>query len=407
MTLTAVLIIVINVLRWNGCSSLAAVVNNYGVIGSGGSSHQRRILRSSRDYNLLEIAPHDITAFTQGLTYHDGYIYEGTGLEGQSRIMQLDPTNNMQTLHSVPLLPSHLFGEGIAAYHTYTTDVQTGKRTKEDRVIQLTWTSQIGRIYTIPKLQLIQEFNYSTTTNEGWGITYIPNTNEFAISDGSEYITFWNANTLLETRKILVTTTLLSTGGSERESSERSKEETTKTGTRIKYINELELVNFHNNDDDIQSSMTLTIRNSEDHNDDNEEKGNKQQQQQCKEEEVEGGTPSCTGNNNNIDDDDDDVLTPTMYILANIWYEDVIVRIHPVTGNIDRIYDLSDLYPAEQRNVDGADCLNGIAAITTPDGTTTAAATSSRSLEGGRGGSVQVWVTGKLWPFMYRIELIG
>jgi len=291
--------------------------------------------------------------------------------------------------------------EGI---HDTETDVQTGKRTKEVRVIQLTWTSQIGRIYTIPKLQLIHEFNYNTTTNEGWGITYIPNTNEFAISDGSEYITFWNANTLLETRKILVTTTLLSTGGVERESSERSKEETTKTGTRIKYINELELVNFHNNDDDIQSSMTLTIRNSEDHNDDNEEKGNKQQQQQCKEEEVEGGAPSCTDNNNNIDDD---VLTPTMYILANIWYEDVIVRIHPVTGNIDRIYDLSDLYPAEQRNVDGADCLNGIAAITTPDGTTTAAATSSRSLEGGRGGSVQVWVTGKLWPYMYRIELIG
>jgi glutamine cyclotransferase len=309
--------------------------------------------------------------------------------------MQLDPTNNMQPVHTVPLLPSHLFGEGIATYHTYTKDVQTGKLTKEDRLIQLTWKTQVGHIYTIPNLQLIQSFNYTTTTNEGWGITYIPHTNEFAISDGSEYITYWDADTLLETRKVMVTTTLLSTG------STSNKEGITETATRIKYINELEFVNFHNNvDDNTQSSsMTTMTSKSENNNDDNnDEKGNKQQQ--CREEDG----ASCTDDNNNNNNNNDDtsttstLLTPTMYILANIWYEDIIVRIHPNTGNIDHIYNLSDLYPIEQRIVDGADCLNGIAFITTtppPDD-------GSRS-----GSSVEVWVTGKLWPYMYRIELIG
>lgn len=314
-----------------------------------------------------------------------------TGLVGHSRIMQLDPTDNMQMLHSVPLLPNHLFGEGITAYHVYTTDASTGKRKKEDRVIQLTWTTQIGRIYTIPSLQLIHEFNYTTTTNEGWGITYIPKTNEFAISDGSEYITYWDANTLLETRKILVSTTLLLSTPA-KTSDERSNSET-RSATRIKYINELEFVNFHNDDNDAQS-MTLTNSSGEDDDEDDDdnkddddndnEMGNMQQQeqQQCREDKEEG------------------------YILANIWYEDVIVRIHPLTGTIDRIYDLSDLYPIEQRNVDGADCLNGIAVITTPDGTITRS-TASTLNGGGGGGSVEVWVTGKLWPYMYRIELIG
>jgi glutamine cyclotransferase len=305
--------------------------------------------------------------------------------------MQLDPNNNMQPLHTVPLLPTHLFGEGIAAYHTYIKDVQTGQITKEDRLIQLTWTTQIGHIYTIPKLQLIHTFNYTSTTNEGWGITYIPPTNEFAISDGSEYITYWDAHTLLETRKIMVTTTLLSTG------SESSKDGTT-TATRIKYINELEFVNFHNNDNDNtqSSSMTTLTNNSENDNDNNDDKDNKQQgqQQQCRED----GASSIDDNNNNNNNDDtstSSLVTPTMYILANIWYEDIIVRIHPTTGNIDHIYNLSDLYPIEQRIVDGADCLNGIAAITTPPP------------DGSSGSSVEVWVTGKLWPYMYRIELIG
>jgi glutamine cyclotransferase len=408
MTLSAILI-VINVLRWKGCSSLAAVGNN-GVSGS--SHHQRRILRKSRDYNLLEIAPHDTTAFTQGLSYHNGYIYESTGLEGQSRIMQLDPTNNMQPIHTAPLLPTHLFGEGIATYSTYITDLQTGKRKKEDRLIQLTWKTQIGYIYTIPNLQLIQSFNYTTTTNEGWGITYIPHTNEFAISDGSEYITYWDAETLLETRKIMVTTTLLSsstpttstTASRDGTSSESSKEEG-KTAIRIKYINELEFVNFHtNDDDDTQSSsmttMTNNLENDNDNNNNNETGSKQQQQQQCTEEDG----ASCTDDNNNNNDDtsssssSSSLLTSTMYILANIWYEDIIVRIHPNTGNIDHIYNLSDLYPIEQRRVDGADCLNGIASITT----TTPPSDGSSS-----GSSVEVWVTGKLWPYMYRIELIG
>jgi glutamine cyclotransferase len=78
-------------------------------------------------------------------------------------------------------------------------------------------------------------------------------------------------------------------------------------------------------------------------------------------------------------------------ILANVWYQDVLIRIDPITAKVTRVYDLSDIYPYEQRHRDGADCLNGI------------------SVTGGSGDGkegIELYVTGKLWPNMYRIRLI-
>jgi glutaminyl-peptide cyclotransferase len=80
-----------------------------------------------------------------------------------------------------------------------------------------------------------------------------------------------------------------------------------------------------------------------------------------------------------------------MRILANIWYQDVLVGIDPISGAIKRVYNLQDIYPIEKRHKDQADCLNGISV------------TGELPVDGN---GLQVWVTGKLWPNMYRIQLI-
>ena len=130
--------------------------------------------------------------------------------------------------------------------------------------------------------------------------------------------------------------------------------------SRIKYVNELEFVDFAVDDD----SPMLG-------------EGGKQNDAWC----VEGGTVCSDGSS---------PFSPSMAILANLWYQDVLVSINPESGEINRVFDLRDIYPQKRREEDGADCLNGIAVT----------GRKRRSNEG-----LEVWVTGKLWPSMYRIEL--
>ena len=87
----------------------------------------------------------------------------------------------------------------------------------------------------------------------------------------------------------------------------------------------------------------------------------------------------------------------TKTILGNVWTEDVIVRIEPTTGFVQTIYDLSTLFPRNKRSF-RTDVMNGIAL--TYDATKTSGNTSEVALD-------EVWVTGKYWPHMYRIRLVG
>ena len=292
-----------------------------------------KILRSSVDYDLLEIVPHDTSSFTQGLTYFDGHIYEGTGLEQQSSLMKHDPTNQMRTLKKIPITPSHLFGEGISHYYVWTTD-EYGNQTKEHRLIQLTWKNKVGKIYSLPDMELIKEFTYNTVTGEGWGITFVPHTNEFYVSDGSEYLMIWDATTLEEKRRIIVTF-------------DRGQGNI----NHVKYLNELEFVDF------APASQIIV-----------------DEGQQCSE-------TTCSDNG----------FTSTMKILANVWYQDVLISIDPDLGKVSRVYDLRDIYPHDEREKHGSDCLNGISVTgkerRDPDEL------------------LEVWVTGKLWPKMFRIQL--
>jgi glutamine cyclotransferase len=144
---------------------------------------------------------------------------------------------------------------------------------------------------------------FHTTTNEGWGITYRPDTHEFFVSDGSHYLHTWDADTFQETARVAVTFQL--------PQHEAAKD--------INYLNELEW----------------------------------------------------------------DPATNT--VLANVWYQDVLLRIHPDTGFVSTLYSMHNLYPNREKGNDAV--LNGIALT---DGANTD----------------EFWVTGKWWPSMFRVRLV-
>jgi len=166
------------------------------------------------------------------------------------------------------------------------------------QLVQITWKEQQGFVYDSSTLQRTGDFVYTTNTNEGWGITYIPEWNQLVVSDGSEVLHFWNAadisNNFQEIKRVQVKR---------------------KDGSTIKNINELEY--YHG------------------------------------------------------------------WILANIWYSDIILQIHPETGVVAHEYDFSALRPLSERV---GDVLNGIS-VSDKDG--------------------ELFVTGKLWPKIYRVSLSG
>jgi len=152
----------------------------------------------SGSYELLETVPHDGGAFTQGLLTAtdetDGslYFYEGTGQNGSSELRRVEiQTGNVMEQYK---LPNNYFGEGIALY----PKVDNGA---DLEVLQLTWTSRTGFRYNHNALlDDVQPstFTFSTTRNEGWGVTYNPSLHVLYVSDGSSNIHVWNANTRQE-----------------------------------------------------------------------------------------------------------------------------------------------------------------------------------------------------------------
>ena len=125
-------------------------------------------------YNVVNVYPHDENAFTQGLIFEDGVIYESTGRYGQSTLRRVElETGNVTKLHS---LPDQFFGEGITIF--------------EDKIIQLTWRSEKGFVYDKNSFELLQEFTYPT---EGWGITH--DGSRLIMSDGTATLYFLDPET--------------------------------------------------------------------------------------------------------------------------------------------------------------------------------------------------------------------
>lgn len=237
-------------------------------------------------YTVIRPYPHDNTAFTQGLVYRDGFLYEGTGLNGRSTIRKVD----LQTGKIIKMraLENKYFGEGITFFG--------------NKIAQLTEYGNMGFIYDADSFELIGTFGYPT---DGWGITY--DGKNLIISDGSSVLYFF------ETKNFKCVKTLNVRAGI----------------YPVININELEYV-----------------------------KGK---------------------------------------IYANIWHENKIAVIDPITGKVAAWIDLSGLLSVEDRKnlglsvlgYRGADaekeaCLNGIAYDEKND---------------------RLFVTGKLWPKVFEIKI--
>lgn len=134
-------------------------------------------------FKLMQVFPHDPAAFTQGLAYHDGFLYEGTGLKGQSSLRKVRLETG-EIVQRVDLAPE-FFGEGIALL--------------KNEIVQLTWQSQTGFVYNLSDFHLLRSFTYS---GEGWGLT--TNGREFFMSDGTAEIRVLDPDTLAEKRRFKV-----------------------------------------------------------------------------------------------------------------------------------------------------------------------------------------------------------
>lgn len=128
-------------------------------------------------YEIVNVFPHDPEAFTQGLLFDQGQLYESTGLKGASSIRRVELQTG-QVLARKPLTATY-FGEGIAIVG--------------DNLYQLTWQERTGFIYNKDTFEEQQQFTYSI---EGWGITF--DGTRLIMSDGTFRLYFWDPTTLTE-----------------------------------------------------------------------------------------------------------------------------------------------------------------------------------------------------------------
>lgn len=127
------------------------------------------IVPQTRSYRIVNSYPHDREAFTQGLFFDGGVLYEGTGQEAGSSLREVDlETGKVIRQHN---LESSLFGEGITLYN--------------DRIFQVTWTNKVGFVYDRATFRLLNRFYYQT---QGWGLTTM--NGQIVMSDGSNNLYF-------------------------------------------------------------------------------------------------------------------------------------------------------------------------------------------------------------------------
>jgi glutaminyl-peptide cyclotransferase len=135
-------------------------------------------------YTVRNVFPHDPGAFTQGLQYHDGVLYEGTGLNGRSSIrrVRLETGEVLQQRR----VPAQYFGEGIVVWSS--------------ELIELTLSSEVALVYDRATLEPRRTFRYS---GEGWGLT--EDGSNLIMSDGTADLRVLDPDTFVERRRIRVT----------------------------------------------------------------------------------------------------------------------------------------------------------------------------------------------------------
>ena len=157
------------------------------LIGTTGCAHTSEYMNTQHvfhDFEIVNTYPHDPEAFTQGLLFLDGYLYESTGLRGRSSVRKVElETGKIIQIHK---LDSKYFGEGLTEL--------------DGRLIQLTLDAGVGFVYDLQTFEKKHTFQYN---GRGWGLT---NDGERLImSDGSAYLRFLDPETFRETGRLAVT----------------------------------------------------------------------------------------------------------------------------------------------------------------------------------------------------------
>ena len=156
----------------------------------------------SYDFKIINTYPHDSTAYTQGLEYHDGFLYETTGQNGKSSLRKV-AVKTGKIIQKIDLDKKY-FGEGMTIFN--------------NKVFFLTWKAKKGFVFNLETFEYEDEFFYNKS-KEGWGLTH--SETELIKSDGTSKIWFLDPITQVEKRYIQAYT----------------------NKQRITQLNELELIN--------------------------------------------------------------------------------------------------------------------------------------------------------------------
>jgi glutamine cyclotransferase len=159
-------------------AALAAAIANDCARGNGGDGAPPR-----GRVRVVAVHPHDSAAFTQGLLWHRGRLYESLGGYGSSRLREVEPATG-RVVREVAL-PAGEFGEGLALVG--------------ERLIQLTWHEGIARVWRLEDFALLATWRY---TGEGWGLTF--DGRELVQSDGGATLTFRSADDFSPRRTLRV-----------------------------------------------------------------------------------------------------------------------------------------------------------------------------------------------------------
>jgi glutaminyl-peptide cyclotransferase len=141
------------------------------------------ISQLAEGYQVAHVYAHDSKAFTQGLVYVDGHLYESTGRNGSSSLRMVDLSTGRVLQHYD--LPAEYFGEGLTDWGS--------------NLVQLTWKAHKGFVYDRFSFTLLKTFAYA---GEGWGLTH--DRKQLIMSDGTPYLRFLDPQTFRETRRLPV-----------------------------------------------------------------------------------------------------------------------------------------------------------------------------------------------------------
>jgi glutamine cyclotransferase len=149
-------------------------------------AHQAKAGRDKaavQTYRVVHVYPHDPDAFTQGLLYDDGHLYESTGLEGRSSLRKVELESG-RVLQKIDV-PGPYFAEGLAKW--------------QNQFVQLTWVSHLAFVYDQSTFRKQSEFHYS---DEGWGLTH--DGRHLIMSDGSDTLRYVDPRSFQTVRKLRV-----------------------------------------------------------------------------------------------------------------------------------------------------------------------------------------------------------